>query len=250
MRVYKYLVSNLNILVIASIKPMPKKNIATIILARGGSKGIPHKNIFEFCGKPLIAWTIEQCLEAKIADVYVSSDSKEILEISQRYGATPLIRPEKISGDLATSEDGWLHALEAINSDGKDYDWCLAPQVTSPLRQTRDILKGIELAFSGKYDSLFSCCVAEDLFMWTRNSGVYNSINYDWKNRKRRQDFGKQFVENGSFYLFQPNFLRTHKNRLGGKIGVVEMEYWKMFEIDSQDDLRLCSAIMKEFILN
>lgn len=228
---------------------MSGNKIAAIILARGGSKGIPSKNITEFCGKPLIAWTIEQCLEANISDVYVSSDSHEILEISRRYGATPLTRPLEISGDLSTSEDGWLHALDVIESGGKGFDWCLAPQVTSPLRHSTDILKGIDLAFSGKYDSLFSCCVAEDLFIWRHESGAYNSVNYNWKNRKRRQDFGKQFVENGSFYLFQPNFLRVHKNRLGGKIGVVEMEFWKMFEIDSKDDLRLCSAIMKEFKL-
>jgi CMP-N,N'-diacetyllegionaminic acid synthase len=224
--------------------------IAAIILARGGSKGIPSKNITEFCGKPLIAWTIAQCLEANIADVYVSSDSLEILEISSGYGAVPLTRPKEISGDLASSEDGWLHALDTVKAMGKDFDWCLAPQVTSPLRHSTDIIKGIKLAFSGKYDSLFSCCVAEDLFIWKHESGVYDSVNYNWKNRKRRQDFGKQFVENGSFYLFQPNFFRVHKNRLGGKIGIVEMEFWKMFEIDSHDDLRLCSTVMKEFILD
>ena len=96
----------------------------------------------------------------------------------------------------------------------------------------------------------FPAALPKICFMWRVESGTFNSVNFNWKNRKRRQDFGKQFVENGSFYLFQPNFLRVNKNRLGGKIGIVEMEFWKMFEIDSQDDLRLCSAIMKEFILN
>ena len=143
---------------------MSANKIAAIILARGGSKGIPSKNITQFCGKPLIAWTILQCLEANISDVYVSSDSPQILEISSRYGATPLTRPKQISGDLSTSEDGWLHALDTIEAMGKGFDWYLAPQVTSPLRHSTDIVNGIKLAFSGKYDSLFSCSVAEDLF--------------------------------------------------------------------------------------
>ena len=75
------------------------------------------------------------------------------------------------------------------------------------------------------------------------------SINYDWKNRKRRQDFSKQHIENGSFYLFRPEILREYNNRIGGRIGIVEMDFWKMFEIDSLNDLRMCSALMKEFLI-
>ena len=74
-------------------------------------------------------------------------------------------------------------------------------------------------------------------------------MNYDWRNRKRRQDIPKQYIENGSFYLFRPEVLRKNNNRFGGRIGVVEMEFWKMFEIDSMDDLRMSSALMKEFLL-
>lgn len=225
------------------------KSLAVVILARGGSKGIPKKNIVHFCGKPLIAWTIEQCLNANISDLYVSSDSNEILDLSCNYGAQPIVRPMEISGDHASSEDGWLHALDVIKSKGKNYDWYLAPQVTSPIRQSTDFIKGIELAYSENYDSIFSSSVVDDLFMWSFSSGVYSSLNYDWKNRKRRQDIGKQFVENGSFYMFRPNTLKKNRNRLGGRIGNVKMEFWKMFEIDSNDDLRLCSAVMKEFIL-
>ena len=74
-------------------------------------------------------------------------------------------------------------------------------------------------------------------------------MNYDWRNRKRRQDVPKQYIENGSFYLFKPEVLRANNNRFGGKIGIVEMEFWKMFEIDSQEDLRMCAALMKEFLV-
>ena len=224
-------------------------NTVAVILARGGSKGIPNKNIIDFCGKPLLAWTIEHCRDGGVDSVYVSSDSDKILEVGEEYGAVSIKRPEEISGDTATSESGWLHALEVIEEKTTNLDWILAPQVTSPLRSTDDIRNGLEIAKSGKFDSLFSCSIAEDLFFWEENAGKLDSVNYDWRNRKRRQDIPKHYIENGSFYLFSPEVLRKNNNRLGGRIGVVEMEFWKMFEIDSMDDLRMCSALMKEFLL-
>ena len=225
------------------------KSVA-IILARGGSKGIHQKNIINFCGKPLLAWTIEHCLAGGVDLVYVSSDADEILATGEKYGAHSIKRPEEISSDEATSEAGWLHALEVIENIKGKMDWILAPQVTSPLRTSTDIRRGLDVAASGKYDSLFSCSIAEDLFFWEDRAGSLESINYDWHNRKRRQDIPGQFIENGSFYLFRPEVLRQNNNRFGGKIGVVEMEFWKMFEIDSREDLRMCSALMKEFLIN
>ena len=89
-------------------------NIVAIILARGGSKGLPNKNILNFCGKPLIAWTINNCLDAGISSVWVSSDSDEILQIASEYGAKKIKRPDNISGDFASSESAWLHAINII----------------------------------------------------------------------------------------------------------------------------------------
>ena len=220
-----------------------------VILARAGSKGLPQKNIIDFCGKPLLAWTIEHCRNGGIDSIYVSSESDKILEVGEEYGALSIKRPDKISGDYATSESGWLHALTVIEEKTTNLDWILAPQVTSPLRSTDDIRNGLEIAKSGKFDSLFSCSIAEDLFFWEDSSGNLDSVNYDWRNRKRRQDIPKQYIENGSFYLFRPEVLRKNNNRFGGKIGEVKMEFWKMFEIDSMDDLRMCSALMKEFLI-
>ena len=223
--------------------------ITAIVLARNGSKGIPQKNIIDFCGKPLLAWTIEHCLTAGINMVYVSSDSDEILNIGEKYGALSIKRPGELSSDEATSESGWLHALEVIEGNHGKLDWVLAPQVTSPLRTPEDIMQGIEIVKSGKYDSLFSCSIAEDLFFWEDRTGNLVSVNYDWQNRKRRQDIPKQIIENGSFYLFKSEILRAENNRFGGRIGYSEMEFWKMFEIDDMDDARMCSALMKEFIV-
>ena len=224
-------------------------NVHCIILARGGSQGIPKKNIIDFCGKPLIAWTIEQCISSKhVSKVWVSSDSDEILDVAAQYGAENISRPNLISGNLATSESAWQHAIKKIEKDYKP-DLILAPQVTSPLRETRDINNAIELFKKEKYDSMFSASMAEDLFFWQHFINKLNSVNYDYKNRKRRQDIKEQIIENGSFYLFKPEVLKIENNRFGGRIGYSKMDFWKMFEVDNLEDLRMCSALMKEFLL-
>jgi N-acylneuraminate cytidylyltransferase len=225
-------------------------NIVAIILARGGSKGLPNKNILKFCGKPLISWTIQNCFDANIKSVWVSSDSDEILKISNQNGAKIIKRPDDISEDFSTSEDAWLHAYNYIISQSQDsIDWIFAPQVTSPIREHTDISKAFKILKKNNYDSIFSCCEAEDLFFWEKNNkNELKSINYDWKNRKRRQDITNKYVENGSFYFFKPSVI-LKGDRFGNSIGCTEMEPWKMFEIDSADDFRLCSAIMKEFLI-
>jgi len=223
-------------------------NVA-IILARGGSKGVPNKNIIDFCGKPLIYWTIKNCIKGGIENVYVSSDSSEILSIGEKYGAKSILRPDKFSNDNASSEGAWIHALDIIEKKIGKINWIVAPQVTSPLRTDNDIKNSLIIANSGKYDSLFSCSISGDLFYWKNNKGILNSVNYDWKNRQRKQDFPIQYIENGSFYLFKPDIIRKYNNRFGGRIGMVEMNFWQMFEIDYPEDLRICEALMKEFIL-
>lgn len=222
-----------------------------IILARGGSKGIPGKNIINFCGKPLIGWTLEQCRSARgIDSIWVSSDANEILDIGSEYGARPILRPPALSVDTASSESGWLHALDLIEEQTGSVETVLVPQVTSPLREASDIERGLTLFNTGQYDSIFSCSVAEDLYFWQKGAdGKLESVNYDWHNRKRRQDHQPQYIENGSFYIFTPYVLRKFNNRFGERIGTVEMEFWKTFEIDSPETLRLCSVLMREFLL-
>jgi len=190
-------------------------NTVAVLLARAGSKGIPRKNLINFCGKPLLAWSLEQCLTAKgIDSVWVSSDSAEILEVASAYGANLIQRPEELSGDAATSESGWLHAVDVIERQLGAIDLVVAPQVTSPLREPADLERGLELFATGQYDSMFSCSVAEDLYFWQRTlEGNLESVNYDWRNRKRRQDHTAQYIENGAFYLFTPQVLRHFNNR-------------------------------------
>ncbi len=226
--------------------------IVAIILARGGSKGIPGKNIIDFCGKPLIVWTIEQLQQTKgIDSIWVSSDSEEILCISRGCGVETIHRPADISSNVSTSESGWLHGLEYIENKVGCVDLVVAPQVTSPLREPEDIERGLRDFRDQNCDSMFSCSVAGDLYFWEKTSdGTLRSVNYDYRNRKRRQDISVQYIENGSFYLFKPEVLRKYNNRFGGRIGMTEMEFWKMFQIDKPSDIKFCQVVMRGYGLN
>ncbi len=226
--------------------------ISCIILARGGSKGIPKKNIIDFCGKPLIAWTILQACKAEgVSDIWVSSDSEEILEVAEQYGANTIARPEEISGDLDSSESAWLHAVDFIEQrSNHPIDYILAPQATSPLRHPEDFSGAIRQVIQERSDSLLSVSEIEDFFIWKKGREHIESVNYDYKNRKPRQQIEETYLENGSFYLFKPQLLRNENNRLGGDISLFKMDRYKMFQIDNVDDIKLSSVIMKGFGLN
>jgi len=223
---------------------MENNKIVAIIPARGGSKGIPKKNLIDFCGKPLLAWSIIQAQKApQISSVYVSSDSDEILECAEKYNAIGIKRPDAIAGDTATSESAILHTCEQI---GVDVDTIVFPQPTSPLRKPDDISKAIEEFVAGNYDSLFSACELHDFLIWEKDEGgLLKSINYDYHNRTRRQDRRSQYVENGSIYVFKKQSLYKHDNRLGGKIGMYLMDFYQSFEIDYKDDIDLLSLIFQ-----
>ena len=228
-------------------------NVVSIIIARGGSKGIPNKNIIDFCGKPLISWTIKQSqLSKEVSDVWVSSDSELILDIAKMNGAKTIIRPKEISSDKSTSESAWLNAIKNIESieGSPKIDYVLAPQVTSPLRDPSDFSKAIDIIKSKEADSLLSVAILEDFFIWKKNKNKdLESVNYDYKNRQRRQNIDKKYLENGSFYIFKPNLLNNN-NRLGGKKLLFEMERYKMFQIDNIEDVKLCSVIMSGYNLD
>jgi len=225
--------------------------VSSIILARGGSKGVPNKNMRDFCGKPLISWTIEQCIESGISkdDIFVSSDSQDILEIGNKYGVGSILRTPEVSDDGATSEVSWIYSINYLRKLGFNYDWIFAPQVTSPMREPSDIKNGLLMAESGEYDSLFAATKTDQCSLWKRSKDGLESIGYDYKNRKRRQDNDIQYIENGSFYMFKPDSIKKFNNRMYGNIGIVEMDQWKSFEIDSIDDFKLCSLVMKEYML-
>lgn len=226
---------------------MARKTLA-VIAARGGSKGIPHKNVLDLCGKPLIAWTVEQACAARGVDVVaVSSDSDQILAAAEAAGAVGVRRPDDISGDLASSESAWLHALDAIDGRMGRFERIVALQATSPIRESGDIEHALDTFDREHLDSLLSVCEVEDYFNWRIGTSGPEPINYDYRNRRMRQQIEKRYLENGSFYVLTPSLLREQNNRLGGKIGFHVMERHKMFQIDRPEDVKLCAAIMRSY---
>ena len=226
---------------------MPRKTLA-VIAARGGSKGIPHKNLLDLCGKPLIAWTVEQARAARGVDVVaVSSDSDQILAAAEAAGAVGVRRPDGISGDLASSESAWLHALDAIDERMGRFERIVALQATSPIREPGDLEQALDIFDREHLDSLLSVCEVEDYFNWRIGQIGPEPINYDYRNRRMRQQIEKRYLENGSFYVLIPSLLREQNNRLGGKIGFHVMERHKMFQIDRPEDVKLCAAIMRSY---
>jgi CMP-N,N'-diacetyllegionaminic acid synthase len=225
----------------------PKRTLA-VIAARGGSKGIPFKNLLDICGKPLIAWTVMQAAAARGVDVVaVSSDSDNILAAAEAAGAVGVRRPDAISGDLDSSESAWLHALDSLDGKLGPFERIVALQATSPIRESADIEQALQTFERDKLDSLLSVCEVEDYFNWRIGARGPEAINYDFRNRRMRQQIEKRYLENGSFYVFIPSLLREQKNRLGGKIGFHVMERHKMFQIDRTEDVKLCAAIMQSY---
>jgi CMP-N,N'-diacetyllegionaminic acid synthase len=211
---------------------------------------MPGKNLADFCGKPLIAWTIEQALAAHgLASVWVSSDDEEILSVAESYGATPISRPGELATDTATSEAAWCHALDMIEQLTQPVDLVCAVQATSPLREPVDLERALDDFSRQGCDSLFSASPLEDFLIWERGrSGSLRPINYDPAARARRQERAVQYVENGSFYIFRPDMLRATRNRMGGRIGMSIMEFWEAFEVDYEQGLEMCAALMRRFL--
>ncbi|UAA39542.1 acylneuraminate cytidylyltransferase family protein [Paraneptunicella aestuarii] len=223
-------------------------NIACIIPARGGSKGIPGKNIKSLAGKPLICWSIQQALESKLINrgVYVSSDSQDILTVAEQAGATAIKRPDELSSDSASSESALVHAIDTIRAQS-DIDLIVFLQCTSPIRKRDDIDNAITTLQQQQADSLLSVLTIKDYFVWQAGSNEQSasSVNFDYQNRKRRQDLPTQYLENGSIYVFKPEILEQYNNRLGGKIALYPMEKYCSQQIDDEAEFMLCDAILR-----
>jgi len=216
--------------------------IIAIIPARGGSKGILKKNIIDFAGKPLIAWTIEQAKSSHlISEVYVSSDSQEILAVASHYGAKPILRSQEISGDESSSESALLQVLDQVRVEP---DLVVFLQATSPLRKPDDIDNAINLLIKDKADSLLSLTETQE-FVWEKSKGGFKPLTYDLNDRCGHRCLKKLYYENGSIYVFKPEILRRYKNRLGGKKTVYLMESWQRADIDDYETFDWCLWIFE-----
>lgn len=216
--------------------------VVCIIPARGGSKGIPHKNIRPLGGKPLIVHTIEAALGAAgVDEVYVSTDDKAIAGTSLGCGGKVIHRPPELAGDTASSESALRHAQDALESGGVDLDLVVFLQCTSPFRTSGDIERAIAMLRAEGADSLLSV-VPSHKFLWEVRNGEAVSINYDYRNRPRRQDMTPQYAENGSIYIYKPWVLRDLGNRLGGKVAMFVMREEQALDIDTEEDWQHAEA--------
>ncbi len=223
------------------------RSIIAIIPARGGSKGLPRKNVLPVAGKPLIAWSIEAArASGYIGRVMVATDDREIASISEAYGAHGAWRPPGISGDTASSESVLLYVLDSLKEDaGHEPDLVVFLQATSPLRRSGDIDDAVRTLDERHADSLFSAC-RSDRFTWTLTERGVKPTNYDPARRPRRQEIGKATMEeNGSIYIFKPWVIRKCNSRLGGVIVVYVMPRLYSFEIDDREDMELIDSIMR-----
>ena len=221
--------------------------VIAIILARGGSKGIPRKNVLDFCGKPLIAWSILQALNTpEIDEVYLSSDSAEIRKVAEEYGAKTIVRPDSISGDTAKSESAIAHAFEVL---GTSQEIVLMLEPTAPLRKPDDFSKAIQQFRAEEWDSGFSGAELADFLIWKRNDhGILESINYDYRKQGPRQERQPDYVENGAIYFFKPEIFLKYNNRFGGKIGIYMMDFWQSFEIDDPEGWTFAELLFKSYL--
>lgn len=229
------------------------KNILGLIPARGGSKGLPRKNIKPLLGKPLIAWTIEQALASKYLDrVVVSTDDKEIADISKKYGAeVPFMRPKELAEDNAKGIDVVLHAIDWLkeNDKRKQYDLIMLLQSTSPLRTTEDIDKAIELLFLLKEaKAIVSVCEVDHHSLWVNtlpdDRCMKDFIKPEIMN-KNRQELPKFYRLNGAIYIAYCNYLQKRKSFFGKETFAYIMPREKSIDIDDKIDFKLVEILIK-----
>lgn len=220
------------------------KTIA-LIPARGGSKGLPGKNIKSLAGKPLIVWSIEQAINSDLIDeVYLSTDCPEIKLIAERAGAkVPFLRPDNISTDSASTESAMIHFCEWLIKNEIDCDNLLLIQATSPVREHDRFDNAIYEFEKSKKDSLLTV-VPSHRFIWKDLEEP--KASYDYKNRPRRQDLigNINYMETGSFYISKFSQFMREGNRLFGEIYMYQTPENESYEIDTLIDFKVCEILM------
>ena len=227
------------------------KHYLGIIPARGGSKGIPGKNIQPLGGIPLIAWTVRAAKAAgKLTRLIVSTDSEEIAAAARDAGAeTPFMRPAELAGDTASVADAVLHALDMLSEDCDPYAVVLL-QPTAPLRLASDIDESIA-AFDAApgADSLISVSPASHAhpsIMYKVENGRAAPYLPEGAALRRRQDYPEAFIRNGAIYISTVELIRKQRRLVGDSPLVHIMPRERAVNIDDPLDLMLARAIVAE----
>lgn len=231
--------------------------VIAIILARGGSKSVPLKNIKPFGDTNCLGLTINSLLTILDKNkIVVSSDCENILKFAKDCGVVQIKRPEELANDQASSEIAWIHAIKYLEKNNFEFNTIIAPQVTSPLRYKDTFLKAVNKFNAKNFDCLFSAALVDDHNLeWNLDieSDVIKPYNYDpYVQRKRRQDLEnvQRIKENGSFYIFKKEGFLLNKVRFFGSVGYFLLDKIESLEIDDLQDWCLAESVFKNYRQN
>ncbi len=233
------------------ITMIQSKKIIGIIPARGGSKGLPGKNIKNLAGKPLIAWSIEQAKKSKLIDkLIVNTDSKEIAKIVQKYGAeVPFLRPKELARDKSSIYDAIFHSLDWFKKNGSNFDIVVLLEPTSPLRRENDIDNAIKLFLKNykQADSLVSVGEVhlENPSMTLKIDGKYTKP-YMKTDFSRRQELPKVYFPYGVIYLSKVKMLEKYRKFYQKRTIPYLIERWQNYEVDDIYDFTCIEAVLKQ----
>jgi YrbI family 3-deoxy-D-manno-octulosonate 8-phosphate phosphatase len=215
-----------------------------VIPARGGSKGVPGKNLRRVAGRSLVERAVDACVAATAIDTaYVSTDDAEIAAAARAAGAEVVERPAEISGDTASSESALLHALDTLASAGGDPEVVVFVQCTSPFLDPDDLDEAVRRISAGEADAVFAAVPTYE-FLWRSGpDGQVSGINHDAAYRPRRQDREPHFRETGAFYAMSVSGFRESRHRFFGRTSIVGVSELSAVEIDDEHDLVLASAL-------
>ena len=223
---------------------MSTPRVVAVIPARGGSKGVPGKNLRRVAGRSLVQRAVDACVAATSIDAtYVSTDDAGIASAARAAGAEVVERPADLSGDTASSESALLHALDQLSADGAEPEIVVFVQCTSPFIAPADLDRAVAMITDGQADSVFAA-VATYEFLWRSGpDGQASGINHDAAYRPRRQDRVPHFRETGAFYAMSVAGFRAARHRFFGRTAVVQVPELTAVEIDHAHDLTLASAL-------
>ena len=233
-----------------------KKNIVLAITpARGGSQGIPRKNIIDLWGLPLVAHTIKHAQKSKLIDKHiVTSEDLEIRKVCEAYGAETITRPDEYAHDAILQEVDLLLKWTVTEYEKRHPQLHVQVVVllypTAPLRDVTSIDKAVDLVLNKGFDSALSV-YHDTRYLWEMDSSgeTVNPINYDPNNRMPRQkENWNQWAENKAIYVSKRNLVLEAK-RVGDHCGYVEMEKWRSIDIDELSDLHMARAL-EDFLPN
>ena len=218
-----------------------------LIPARGGSKGVPKKNIRLFNGKPLIAYSIECAKGSKYVDrIMVSTEDEETASVSRTHGAeVPFLRPAEMAGDKSPVMDAVLHHLDTLKAtEGYEPTHLLLLQTTSPLRRSGDIDRAVELFQARDAESLVSICQTESWLLMKDAEDRLTILPNDTKLMTNRQENPKFYKFDGCMiYLIKTDVMRREKSFVGGNLVGYEIERWRAADIDESQDFVVSELI-------